>query len=136
MSSPIKTQIILPAALKHGEDRVQINPSGISQNTDTHIIGITEDKLHRILKEHQQNIIRSRDWAVPLGLLLSLLTTLLTSSFNNAWLSAEQWKYIFICGAGTTAYLTFASAIRCYRTRPMTVKELVDTIAGRKQIND
>lgn len=114
------------------QEQVKINPSGISQNTDTHIIGITEDKLHRILGDYQQSIIKSRDWVAPLGICLSLVIALCTSTFNDLLFEAKYWKLGFICAASISAWVTMASIVSRVRNKPLTVKALVDKIAGRE----
>ncbi|QCI14030.1 hypothetical protein E6B08_22970 [Pseudomonas putida] len=121
-----------PLRVKEGQpDYVQINPSGISQNTDTHIIGITEDKLHRILGEYQQSVIKSRDWMAPLGILLSLVAALCTSNFNDFIVPAYYWKIVFISAALISGYATFTTVCSRIWNSPLSVKELVDVIAGR-----
>ncbi|NMX70689.1 hypothetical protein HBO15_25350 [Pseudomonas sp. WS 5111] len=128
-------QLLPPiVAGKPQEDQVKINPSGISQNTDTHIIGITEDKLHRILGDYQRGILSSQDWVAPLGICLTLATTLFTSEFRDFIIRAEYWRMIFICGASISFYLTATSLISRYRNRPLSIKELVDNIAGRNHL--
>ncbi|WP_145306235.1 MULTISPECIES: hypothetical protein [unclassified Pseudomonas] len=134
MSTSYSSDKIIFAA-QPGEERIKINPIGISQNTDTHIIGITEDKLHRILKEHHQSILKSRDWIVPLGILLTTSTTLYTSTFKDFLISGASWNNLFVGGTAISAYLTVTSVIQRWRNSPMSVKELVDTIAGRKPLN-
>lgn len=52
-----------------GSGQVQMNFSGVSQNTDTHLISVTEDKLRLIIISHHQKILKSRDWVAPLGVL-------------------------------------------------------------------
>nr|WP_281459393.1 hypothetical protein [Pseudomonas sp. P13] len=129
---------LLPSFLVEGEQdqRVQINPSGISQNTDTHIIGITEDKLHRILGEYQRGVVKSQDWIAPLGIFISLGTTLFTTTFRDFLIGAEYWRLIFICGASVSFYLTMSFVVSRRRNQPMTLKQLVDTIAGRTPFKD
>lgn len=124
--------LLPPLSVKEGQPgHVQINPSGISQNTDTHIIGITEDKLHRILGDYQQSVLKSRDWVAPLGIFLSLVAALCTSNFNDFLMSAYYWKIVFISAALMSGYTTITSVLSRFRNSPLSVKELVDEIAGR-----
>lgn len=114
-------------------DTVQINPSGISQNTDTHIIGITEDKLHRILGDYQRSVVKSRDWVAPLGIFFSLVVALCTSNFNNFILSAYYWKIVFISATIMSGCVTLVSIASRFRNNPLSVEKLVDVIAGRRK---
>jgi hypothetical protein len=115
-------------------DQVHINLSGISQNTDTHFIGITEDKLHRILAEYQQSVVRSRDWMAPFGIFVSLVIALCASTFNDFILEAKYWRLVFVCVASIAAYVTLMSFFSLIRNRPLSLKDLVDTIAGRRSL--
>lgn len=137
MHNSANTHPLAPNAIELLEARITITSSGISQNTDTHLIGVTEDKLHRILKDHQQRILTSRDWIAPLGVFVSILITLLTSSFQNIlFIKAEHWQIIFFTGLCFSLYLTLKSIIISLKKRPMTVNELVKTIAGKTPIRD
>ena len=113
-----------------------INYTGISQNTDTHVINITEDKLYRIIKDYHQGLTRSRDWVTYLGILLSLMASLTASSFNDFVFAANTWKTIFISAAGIAGFFTAASIWRRVRDKPVTAKALVETIAGRIKLDE
>lgn len=112
-----------------------INYSGISQNTDTHVISITEDKLYRIIKDHHQALTRSRDWVTYLGIFLSLLASLTASSFNEFIFAATTWRTIFISATGIAGFLTVVAVWTRLHDRPATPKALVDTIAGRIKLD-
>lgn len=108
-----------------------INYTGISHNTDTHVINITEDKLYRIIKDHHQALKKSRDWVTYFGILLSLLASLTASSFNEFIFTATTWKTIFISAAAIFFVSTIAAGWARLRDKPVTPKVLVDKIAGR-----
>jgi len=112
-----------------------INYSGISQNTDTHVISITEDKLYRIIKDYHQGLARSRDWVTYLGIFLSLTASLAASSFNDFVFAASTWKTIFISAAGIAGFLTVMAVWTRVRDKPVTAKALVETIAGRIKLD-
>lgn len=112
-----------------------INYSGISQNTDTHVISITEDKLYRIVKDYHQGLTRSREWETYLGIFLSLLVALAASSFNDFIFAAGTWRIIFISASGIAGFLTVIAVWARVHDKPVTAKALVDTIAGRIKLD-
>jgi hypothetical protein len=113
-----------------------INYSGISQNTDTHVISITEDKLYRIIKEYHQTLAKSRDWITYFGIFLTLLASLTASTFNDFIFASNIWKTIFISASGIAGFLTAISIWTRLYNKPMTAKALVETIAGRQKLED
>lgn len=134
MSHAESPSALPPLSVKGGQpDQVQINPSGISQNTDTHIIGITEDKLHRILGDYQRSVLKSRDWVAPFGVSLTLIVALCTSNFNNFILTAYYWKIVFISAVLISGFVTITSIVSRVRNNPLTVDKLIDVIAGRSK---
>jgi hypothetical protein len=57
-------------------------------------IGTADLKL--ILYKYFQKVIKSRDWIAPLGLTLSLITTLLVSNFKPEFgINPDQWYILF-----------------------------------------
>lgn len=109
-----------------------INHTGISQNTDTHVISITEDKLLGIIKSYEQRLVKSNGWATYLGILLTLGTTLAASTFNQFILSPETWGNLFMCATAIFFFLTLRTGWLRLKENPMSAEALVDTIAGRK----
>lgn len=116
---------------------VQMNISGVSQNTETHLISITEDKLRLIIINHHQKISKSRDWAAPLGILITLVATLLTANFKDfLFVDGTSWHYIFLCCAAISGWLTFTTLLARLSNKTMSVKDVVDTVANRKPLDD
>lgn len=116
---------------------IQMNFSGVSQNTDTHLINITEDKLRLIIISHHQKILKSRNWMAPLGVLISLVATLLTADFKDfLFVDGTSWRYIFSCCAAVSGWLTLKTLIARFSSKAMTVKDVVDTVANRKSLDD
>lgn len=60
------------------------------------VISIPEDRLENILIKHVSKFKRSNDFVGSSGLFIALVTTFVTSKFQNIGLSAETWKGIFI----------------------------------------
>lgn len=112
-----------------------INYSGISQNTDTHVISITEDKLYRIIKNYHQDLAKSKEWITYLGIFVTLLASLAASTFNDFIFSSGVWKNIFISASAIAGFLTVVAVRTRLKDNPLTAKELVETIAGRKKLD-
>lgn len=120
-----------------GVSLVQMNFSGVSQNTDTHLISVTEDKLRLIIINHHGRILKSRDWVAPLGVFISLVAALLTADFKEfIGVAGIYWRYVFMCGAAISGYLTISSLWVRWSSKAMTVKEVVDTVANRRPLDD
>jgi len=70
------------------------------KNTGQNLIMITEDKVRICLMMHLNSLEKSRNWLIPLTLLISFLITLITSDPHDAFgLKADVWKAIFVLGA-------------------------------------
>lgn len=70
-------------------DRVHLN---VAQN----IIVITEDRLKLHLSDAIDKTEKRNGWIAPLGIMISLLLTLVTTDFKNVGLKASVWQAIFI----------------------------------------
>lgn len=74
------------------------------ENIKTDLITITQDKLENILIKHLDKLLLKTKWITPLSLALSILATILTSTFKDSFgLSKDIWAAIF--------YLLFISSI-------------------------
>ncbi|MCI5115648.1 MAG: hypothetical protein D3921_02755 [Candidatus Electrothrix sp. AW1] len=68
----------------------------ISFNVNQSVIVTTEDKIYLSLGRYLQNEKRRVEWIAPLSLLLAIITTLVTATFQDFILSGSTWKAIFI----------------------------------------
>ncbi|MBN3239949.1 hypothetical protein [Pectobacterium versatile] len=108
-----------------------INYDGISINTSTHVIAISQDKLLRILDKYTQKVSTQKQWVTPLSISFTLLVSLLTSDFKDFFgISALTWKAAFII----VLILCISSALYLFRKSdiPPTVDELVNEIKELK----
>lgn len=77
----------------------------IVQNTTLHLnlsqdaIVITEDKVRLCLIEHLGRMEAKKNWIAPAGVLLTLLITFATTTFQDFGLKATTWQAIFIISA-------------------------------------
>lgn len=73
------------------------------------VIKITVDRLRLILHKHASSIEERKSWIAPLGVFLTILITLITSTFNKLLWSADTWTAIFvICGVMSFIWLVTA----------------------------
>lgn len=71
--------------------------SAIYLNVAQEVIVTTEDKVLLWLSEHLKRMERRRSWITPLGIFITIVLTLATSSFKDIlYLSADTWRAIFI----------------------------------------
>lgn len=60
------------------------------------VITITVDKLSLILFQHAATIEDKKSWIAPAGILLTIIATLLTTTFKDYIFSQSTWYAIFI----------------------------------------
>lgn len=60
------------------------------------VITITVDKLSLILFQHASSIEDKKSWIAPFGVLLTIILTLITTTFKDYILSQSTWYAIFI----------------------------------------
>jgi hypothetical protein len=70
--------------------------SPVHYNVQQEFIVTTEDKVHRCLGKHLVRLERRREWVAPLGIGLTVLATLLTTSFKTVGFKADVWEALFI----------------------------------------
>jgi hypothetical protein len=82
----------------------------VHTNLDQEVIQITEDKLRLVLNEHLAHISNRQGWIAPLGLLVAIVTTLVTSTFRDVGLKSPTWEAIFwLVGVATSVWLIRSS---------------------------
>jgi len=69
----------------------------VHSTLEQEVLVTTSDKLRLCLIRHQKTLSGRFGWVAPLGMLLTLVITLLTTDFSNSLgLSQHTWKAIFI----------------------------------------
>lgn len=73
-----------------------LNTVKVFNNTDLNLIQITEDKLKVIFGDYTANLKKKGSWTTPLGLIIAIVLTLITSQFQDAlFIKAAVWEAIF-----------------------------------------
>ena len=65
-------------------------------NTNSSVIVIDESELKLILVNAERALQRSREWVSPLGIMLTVIITFLTSDFKTWILGASEWECDFL----------------------------------------
>ena len=65
-------------------------------NVEQTLIVTTEDKIHICLTKHLHKAERRRQWIAPLGVIASLVATLVATDFNQFIFSPDTWNAIFV----------------------------------------
>lgn len=109
--------------------QVQAPVKAVHSNLDQEIIQITEDKLRLVLNQHIADVEQRKAWIAPLGLLLAVLTAIVTSDFKDAYFKAPTWEAIFIItGLMSVCWLV----VTIWKSlRSPTVEDIVEKIKNR-----
>lgn len=73
-----------------------INVSKVHLNVSEELIVTTEDKVRLSLAKHLGRMEKKREWLTPLGILVSVILTFVTSTFKDFGLEAATWKAVMI----------------------------------------
>lgn len=88
------------------------------KNVNQEFIVTTRDKLELVLLKTRDALISQRDWVTPAGLIISFLTTLLTSEFEDKFgISKSIWNAIFIVATLACVFWLFRALYNVYRTK-------------------
>lgn len=81
-------------------------------NTKSDLIVITHDKLENILLKHLDALKYQREWQMPLSILITLIITFCTTTFNDFFLfKSYEWRSIFII-AGILSFIWLIYSIK------------------------
>ena len=108
--------------------------SRIHNNVSQVIITTTEDKMKIILNEYQDTQINSKYWATPLGIFITLITTLTTSTSNNFLLPKAYWESVYVTGVLIALFFLIRSGIKSWKAwrKPMSIEDVIDRIKNEK----
>lgn len=101
----------------------------IYTNVSQVVITTTEDKLKNVLNEYDYQH-DSKSWIAVLGIFLTLVGTLITSTPNDFLLSQESWRYVYVAGIGAAFFRFLVSAPKAWRAwrNPVSVADIVERI--------
>jgi len=83
----------------------------IFPNLNQQVIMTTEDRLRICLIENLKKAEKKYDWIAPLGILIAIIISFVTSSFKDVVLSSQTWEAIFIIG-GIASFIWLIIALK------------------------
>ena len=83
----------------------------IFPNLNQQVIMTTEDRLRICLIENLKKAEKKYDWIAPLGILIAIIISFVTSSFKDVVLSSQTWEAIFIIG-GIASFIWLIVALK------------------------
>lgn len=103
----------------------------VYKNLTQEIIVTNTDKVKLILADHHKIIKRKIEWISPVGIFVTVLTTILTAKFEEAkfGISPQIWQSIFIVSCFASFFwslILIINAIRFYKKG--TVDEFIDKL--------
>ncbi|MFA5360193.1 MAG: hypothetical protein WC349_04535 [Patescibacteria group bacterium] len=82
--------------LKNSLHKLILDNSDVTSNLREIIIISTEDKIELCLIKYLKDLEEKKSWIAPVGLLLTIILTFLTTEFKTWGFSKEIWQAIFL----------------------------------------
>lgn len=102
---------------------------GVHENFQSDVIITSVDKLENCLMKHRELLTANRDWLVPLGMILTMVATLVTSTFHKFIFGGDVWTAVFIVGIVVCSIWFVGAAVKAFRNRgESNVEKLIDKI--------
>lgn len=97
----------------------------LSQN----LVIISVDKIRLAYTDHMSHRSVRDAWLGPAGILVSMLLTLLTASFSDAFgIAGATWKALFIFGVVSAGIWTAKLAYKAATSKPVDVESFIKKI--------
>ncbi|QSX75607.1 hypothetical protein HIV01_003485 [Lysobacter arenosi] len=104
----------MSGGLKYPQRRLDVDK--VHRNTSQEIVEITVDKLRLILSAHIKKSEKLNEWQAALGVLISLIATLCTTTFRDTFgVRADVWKALFIVACVLSTVWLIKGVIRLFR---------------------
>lgn len=115
MSDQIKPPLTVTIDIDSIASKLMEN-ANVNWNITQEVIITTEDKVRICLLEHLKRIEKKSGWFAPLGVFITICTTLATTTFNNVLLDASTWRAIFLLVGGASLIWLLISAVQAWRS--------------------
>ncbi len=104
----------MSGSLKYSQRRVDVDK--VHRNTSQEVVEITVDKLRIILSAHIKKSEKLNEWQAALGVLISLIATLCTTTFRDTFgVQADVWKALFIVACVLSSIWLIKGLIRLFK---------------------
>jgi hypothetical protein len=92
-----------------------VNVKQVHLNVEQEIIVITVDRITMLLREHLNEVESKKGWIAPIGILLAILLTFVTSDFHSNFLfDAATWRAVFfLCALGAGGVFAYTAWFAC-----------------------
>jgi len=105
-------------------DRIAKLHESLSHDTIT----VSGDRARLILREYLEKIASGDSWIAPLGIFLTLIVTLVTTTFRDVVLSADAWKALFTWALVFDCVWLLRSVLRAKRAP--TIDRTIEALKG------
>ena len=108
--------------------------SGVTKtysNLDQEVVEITTDRLRIILTNYINEYGKAQNWMTALGLLITILATLLTASFKEVFgVKADAWQAVFIVFLIISGIWLVKSLLKLYSLKGL--EDILNEIKNQK----
>jgi hypothetical protein len=109
--------------------RQKIDVTEVHGDLSQQVITITVDRLSLILHQHAGQLEQKHGWVAPLGILIALVITFVTTDFKAFVFNADTWRAIFVVSTVLVVWWLIRSvytAVKCG-----TIADLIERIKGQ-----
>jgi Flp pilus assembly protein TadB len=106
--------------------KLAVDVKKVNVNVSQEMIIITEDKVKLCLMKYLENMEKRSSWTTPLAIFLTVVVTLLTTSFKVFIVSSEVWQAVFIIIGGLSLFWLIISLYKRPKAKKIedVIKEL------------
>ncbi len=102
----------------------------VHSNVSQEVIEITADKLTLILTEHVDCLEKSKEWQLPLSLIITILLVLSTTDFKDSLgLPATTWSAIFLISCVLSIFWLIKTLIK--KRSAMTIEDILRAVKNQ-----
>jgi hypothetical protein len=109
----------------------------VHTNLGQEVVVTTVDKLRLCLIQNRDYLTIKREWLTPLGIFLTLLTTLVAADFRQFIFKADVWVAIYVIGALTSFVWFGSSAYKAWDNRGRgSIDDIVEELKPKDMESD
>ncbi len=102
----------------------------VHSNVYQEVIEVTSDKLKLILLEYVECLAKSKEWQMPLSLILAIILVLSTTSFKQSFgLSPDTWFAIFVISCGLSCVWLLKTLL--HKKNSISIDELIQKVKNK-----
>jgi hypothetical protein len=102
----------------------------VHSNVSQEIIEITADKLTIILTKHIQCLEKSKEWQLPLSLVLTILLVFTTTNFKDSLgVPSATWSAVFMIACGLSVIWLIKTLWQ--KSQAMTIDDILKSVKNQ-----